>query len=77
MPNYTFTNKESGEVTVVEMRIAELDDYIAANPHLEQTPTLPTHVSTIDGLRRPDKGFREILKHVQKTNKGTVVNTFE
>jgi hypothetical protein len=77
MPNYTFHNNKTDETFIETMSISELDPYLAANPDLTQVPTLPIHVTTVDGLRRPDQGFREILKHVQKNNKGTVVNTFE
>ena len=34
MPTYTFKHKETGEITEVVMKIAELDPYRDANPHI-------------------------------------------
>ena len=36
MPTYQFVNKNNGEVEDHTMRIAELDEFKANNPHLER-----------------------------------------
>jgi len=76
MPTYTFRHKETGEVTDVYMRMSELDQYKADNPHLEkiivQAPGCVDPVTA--GILKPSEGFRDLLKHMKKGNKGSNIN---
>ena len=77
MANYTFLNKSTNEEFDISMPISELDDYKKNNPHLEQMLTSmrlgdPTRL----GLRKPDSGFRDVLKKVKRAHRGSTVNTW-
>ena len=65
MPNYTFENKETGEIHEETMRIAELDDFKRDNPHLQQIITkAPSVVSSVGGVSksiRPSDGMKEVF----------------
>ena len=78
MPNYTFYNKKLKEEVIVSMPIAELDNFIAINPHLEQVVTAPALADpTRLGMRKPDAGFRDVLKRVKKASaRNNTVNTW-
>lgn len=81
MPTYHFKNNDTGEEFSEQMMISELDEYVAKNPHLTQIPTAPMIVTSVDsGRRKPDQGFRDILRHIKKGNsKGltkSTINTF-
>lgn len=68
MPTYNFRNKETGEITEVDMRISELDQFKQDNPQLE-TIIGSTALHSGQGLgKKPDQSFRELLKHIKKGN---------
>ena len=60
------------------MPMSELDIYTENNKHLNQIPSMaaiadPTRL----GLRKPDAGFRDVLKRVKKASgRGNTINTF-
>ena len=70
MPTYDFKNKKTGKVYEKRMTIAERNQYVKDNPHLEQMITFPKIVSGVDGLRKPDDSFRDILRNIDKKHKG-------
>lgn len=79
MANYSFRNTRTNEEFEVDMPISQLDAYKAENPHLEQfisrAPAMadPSRL----GLRKPDAGFRDVLKRVKKASgKGNSINTW-
>ena len=82
MPSYTFLNTDSGETFTTIMSIAEREDYLKANPHIQQqlisAPALGDSIRL--GLKKPDNGFRDRLKEIKKAHsKGftrSTVNTF-
>jgi hypothetical protein len=78
MPNYTFINKQTNEEFDEFMSISELDDFIKNNPHLEQAISAPSIADpTRLGLRKPDSGFRDVLKRVKKASgRNNTVNTW-
>ena len=68
MPNYSFKNKTTDEITVQFMKISELDEYLKNNPHLE---SIITHAPGIQdpiriGVTKPKQEFRERLKEIKK-----------
>lgn len=73
MPTYQFENKETGEITEEIMRIAELDAYKEANPHLRQVLGTPgfisQHGSTIA------KAGHEWQDHLKRIHKGAGRNS--
>lgn len=78
MPLYTFRNEETDEVTEMMMKISELDDFKAANPHLKQ---LITGVPLIGdparlGVTKTPDSFNSLLKHIKKGNdRGRIKST--
>ena len=78
MPSYTFKNMNTGEIVELSMKIAERDQFVLDNPHLQQqivgAPMIgdPTRL----GLRKPDDGFRDVLKNVQHHHKKDNINTW-
>jgi len=78
MPMYSFINKESGEETTHFMSMSELDEYLVSNPHLSQTLCAPPIISGVP--KKPDDGFRDLLKNMHKSNskgfKRSTINTF-
>jgi hypothetical protein len=58
VPTYHFANPETGEEFSIFMKIAELDEYNAANPHLRQIPTAPSIVDPVNtGITKPPSDF--------------------
>ena len=55
MPLYDFQDTETGEVFELNLRIAEKDDFLKANPNLKQVIGAPMIVGGVDGLRKPMK----------------------
>lgn len=80
MPTYNFVNNDTSEEFTEFMAISELDDYIANNQHLTLQVSAPSIVSGRGLNKKPDGGFRDLLKTIKKGNsKGlskSTVNTF-
>ena len=71
MPLYDFQDTETGEVFELNLRIAEKDDFLKANPNLKQVIGAPMIVGGVDGLRKPDEGFQEVLSKIGEQNPQT------
>ena len=80
VPTYSFLNKETGEEYELFMGISEREEYLKANPHIEQTVSGAPLISSGRGMGKPDQGFRDILREIKKKNsKGitkSTINTF-
>lgn len=79
MANYTFYNTTTKKEFDISMPISELDAYKETNPHLQQR--IKTAPSIADpsrlGLRKPDAGFRDVLKKIKKASgKRNTINTW-
>ena len=76
MPVYSIKDTETGNVFEVSLKFAELDSYLSDNPSYKQVFTKfpgiadPTRV----GVKRPDDGFRDVLKEVKSHHKRNVIN---
>lgn len=76
MPVYSIKNTETDQVFEVSLKFAELDDYLSENPTYKQVFTKfpgvadPTRV----GVKKPDNGFRDVLKEVKSHHKRNVIN---
>ena len=76
MPTYVFRNKETGEQFEQVMKMSELDQFRAENPHLEtviQSVAFgdPTKLST---TRKFDSGFKEVLQKIHERSPGSELN---
>ena len=59
------------------MPISELDSFKEKNPHLIQQPTVPNIADPSRlGLKKPDAGFRDVLKRIKKASgRRNTINT--
>ena len=73
MPTYSFKNNDTGEIFDKFMRIAERDEYLKQNPHLESIITgAPAFTGDhIDGVRKYDTGFKEVLQRIHEKTPGS------
>lgn len=75
MPIYQFQHRDTGDVIDVPMPMADRDAYAAAHPELERLYTqMPAIVSGVDGLRRCDEGFKDILRRIKRHNPGSTID---
>jgi hypothetical protein len=78
MANYTFLDTKTNKEFDISMPISELDAYIKNNPHLQQVLSAP-HIAdpTRLGLRKPDSGFRDVLKRIKSgSGRNNTINTW-
>jgi hypothetical protein len=78
MPRYTFRNELSGEVSTMDMSIAEMEEFLEKHDWIKWVPVsgLPTLDSVRLGIRKPDGGFRDLLKTIKKGSPRSKINTF-
>lgn len=78
VPNYTFEDKNSGEVQTVTLTLAEHEEFVKANPHLEQIIAVPGFTTRLAmGSRlKPSESFRERLRDIKKKHPNSKIDTF-
>lgn len=77
MANYTFLDTKTDKQFDIDMPISELDDYKARNPHLQQLISRAPALSSGIGSRKPDSGFRDVLKRIKKGSaRNNTINTW-
>ena len=79
MPTYTFRNSETEEVfDQFFTSFSKKDEFLEQNPHLQQIHT--SGVGVCDpirlGIRKPDDAFRDRLKDIKRSHRGSKINTF-
>lgn len=74
MPTYQF---KRGKKTWKEfMSISELDQFLKDNPDVEQLVNGAPMIGHTTLTKKPDSGFRDVLKEVKKKHRGSTVNTW-
>ena len=68
MPTYEFRNKQTGAVTEHFMKMSAKDEFLAANPHLEQTMTQAPAFAGDHITLKKDTGFKEVLQKISERN---------
>lgn len=78
MPVYTFENTKTGEIAEFSMKIAEREQFILDNPHLKQRIVAPPALGDAArlGIKKPDDGFRDVLRNVKHHHKKDNINTW-
>ena len=71
MPLYDFEDTKTGEQFELQLKISEKDEFLKANPNLKQFIGTPMIVGGVDGLRKPDEGFNEVLQKIGEQNPQT------
>ncbi len=81
MPIYSFENKKTNKEYDLEMKIAEVEPYLKANPDVQQIFTkMPGFASSwnLSGTSGKavdrKKGFNEVLKKIHKNTPGSKLN---
>ena len=79
MPTYKFLNNDTGEEFEDFMTISALDDFLKNNSHLTQLVNGAPMIHSGRGMKKPDDGFRDLLKYIKKKNsmgiKRSTINT--
>lgn len=77
MPTYDFIDNQTGEQFTKVMKIAEKEQYLSDNPHIQQThlavPAIGDPVRL--GVRKMDGGFKEVLQKIHSRAPGSTLNT--
>ena len=68
MPTYRFLNNETGEEYEDFMSISALETYLSENPNVTQLLNGAPLIHSGRGMKKPDAGFRDLLKHIKKGN---------
>jgi len=78
LPSYTFKNSETNEIFDTVISMAEREQFLLNNPHISQIiKTAPSIGDSVRlGLRKPDEGFRDVLRNVQHHHKKDNINTW-
>ena len=78
MANYTFIDTKTNKEFDISMPISEYDTYVENNPHLQQVLSAPAIADPSRlGLRKPDSGFRDVLKRIKKASgRKNTINTW-
>lgn len=77
MPTYSMRNKDTQEVFDVQLKMAEREPYLLANPHLEQIfTTFPAIGDSVRlGITKPDRSFNDVLLKAKNAHLHSTVNT--
>ena len=71
MPTYEFRDKTTGAVHEKFLSFKGKDEYLAQNPHLEQTLTsAPAFVGDHVVIKK-DTGFKEVLQRIHEKTPGS------
>lgn len=74
MPTYIFKKKTSKKQWSEMMSIAEMEHYLESNSDVELVPAAPLIATRM--TKKPDDGFRDILKNIKKKNPKSTINTW-
>lgn len=78
MPIYSAMNKDTDEVFEVNMKFTEFEQYLNDNTNITQVftkfPALGDSVRL--GMRKPDDGFRDVLRNVKHHHKKDSINSW-
>ena len=76
MPIYTFKNNQTNEEFTTEMKIAERDEFLETNPHIEQLiVSAPAYLGESSmSLNKVPKDFRDYLKRMKKANRKSTID---
>jgi hypothetical protein len=76
MPTYTFLDTITGEYAEKQMKMAEREDFMRDNPHMQQvigTPLFIERRKLMGGLKT-DGTFSDRLKEIKKGHWGSTMN---
>lgn len=70
MPTYSFRDNKTGREFNDSMSISQLEIFLNENAHIEQIITVAPALADPSRLsiRKPDSGFRDVLKRIKKAS---------
>ena len=68
MPTYVIKNKETGEMFEGFMSWKEKEEFLEEHPEFVQVIQAASIVGGVDGLRKVDGGFNEVLQKVAESH---------
>ncbi len=72
MPLYTFKDTTTGDEFDLQLKLAEREKILEANPELKQIITkAPATVSGVQGQHKTDGGFNELMSRIGEANPHT------
>lgn len=76
MPTYSFRDKNTGEVETKLLSLAERQQYLDSNPHVEQLLAAPPIGDSVRlGVRKVDRSFNDVLIKAKEAHKHSTVQT--
>jgi antibiotic biosynthesis monooxygenase (ABM) superfamily enzyme len=78
MPTYSFKNNNTGEEFEMSMKLEEKQAFLSSNQHITQMfNKFPGYSDPARlGLKKPDDGFRDVLKNIGSHHKYNTINSF-
>ena len=75
MPAYSFRNNDTGEEFDLTMKMAEREEFLNSNPHIQQIFTkFPGVVDPrVTGHQRHSDGFNDLLRNMAKHHYGNTI----
>ena len=73
MPTYNFIDTETQEEFEVVMKIAEREEFLRENPHIQPVITAPNIVSGVSSSQRIPSGFNDVLSKVAEAHPNSTV----
>jgi hypothetical protein len=74
MPTYTFRDNNTGEQFEKVMKIAEREEYLQQNPHIESIIVSAPAFSGDRIVLKTDNGFKEVLQKIHQKTPGSILN---
>jgi hypothetical protein len=74
MPTYTFRDNNTGEQFDKVMKIAEREEYLQQNPHIESIIVSAPAFSGDRIVLKTDNGFKEVLQKIHQKTPGSILN---
>jgi len=78
MPTYSFKNKITEEVFEKSMKYEDKSSYLSENPDIIQVfDKFPGYADSGRlGMKKPNDGFRDVLKNIKSHHKHNTINSF-
>ena len=76
MPTYKFKDTNTKKEWTEFMSISEADKFLAENPHVEQLVHGCPSIGYTMITKKPDDGFRDVLREIKKKHRKSTVNTW-
>ena len=77
MPTYTFTRLSTGETWEETMTISSMSEKLSSDKDLDVIPGATLYGDPVlQGRKKTDHAFNEILKEMKKGHKGSTIETW-